>query len=92
MKFYIYKIINKINGKCYIGKHKTFEGETFRAYMGSGVALVEAQRKYGLENKKEKIKKMKRVKGKSHFYNNGVINVIDQSCPVGFKPGRIKNW
>lgn len=35
---------------------------------------------------------MKRVKGKSHFYNNGVINVIDQSCPVGFKPGRIKNW
>lgn len=50
MKFYIYKIINKINGKCYIGKHKTFEGETFRAYMGSGVALVEAQRKYGIEN------------------------------------------
>ena len=44
------------------------------------------------ENKKENIKKMKRVKGKSHFYNNGVINVIDQSCPVGFKPGRIKNW
>lgn len=50
MKFYIYKITNKINGKCYIGKHKTFKGETLRNYMGSGIALVEAQRKYGIEN------------------------------------------
>lgn len=50
MKFYIYKIINKLNGKCYVGKHKTFDGETFRAYMGSGIALVEAQRKYGIAN------------------------------------------
>lgn len=50
MKFYIYKIINKLNGKCYVGKHKTFDGEPFRAYMGSGVAIVEAQRKYWIDN------------------------------------------
>jgi hypothetical protein len=42
----IYKIINKINGKWYIGKTNGKDP----TYMGSGKLLKQAQGKYGLEN------------------------------------------
>ena len=42
----IYKIINKINGRWYIGKHNGKDPN----YMGSGKLLKQAQNKYGLEN------------------------------------------
>lgn len=52
MAFYqIYKITNTINGKIYVGQHKLPpNGECPRAYMGSGIAICGAQRKYGIEN------------------------------------------
>ena len=43
---YIYKIINKINSKWYIGKHNGNDP----AYMGSGKLLKQAYLKYGKEN------------------------------------------
>lgn len=43
---YIYKIINKINGKWYIGKHNGSDPN----YMGSGKLLKQAYKKYGQEN------------------------------------------
>ena len=43
---YIYKIINRINGKWYIGKHNGSDPN----YMGSGKILKQAYKKYGLEN------------------------------------------
>ena len=45
---YIYKITNKINGKIYIGKHST--DNLNDGYMGSGVVLRQAIKKYGVEN------------------------------------------
>lgn len=45
---YVYKITNTINGKIYIGKHSTDDLED--GYMGSGVVLKQAYKKYGLEN------------------------------------------
>ena len=51
MKYYIYKIINKLNGKAYIGQHKIPKyKEDFRRYMGKGIAIREAIKKYGKEN------------------------------------------
>ena len=48
-KFYlIYQITNTINGKIYIGKHKTDQLDD--EYMGSGTYLQRAKEKYGLEN------------------------------------------
>ena len=47
MKYTIYQITNKLNGKIYIGKHQTENIED--GYFGSGVALKEAIKKYGKE-------------------------------------------
>ena len=45
---YIYRITNKVNGKTYIGQHKsvTFDDD----YMGSGKLLKLAYKKHGMEN------------------------------------------
>lgn len=44
----VYKITNIINGKTYIGVHKTQNPND--SYMGSGIAIVSAIRKYGKQN------------------------------------------
>lgn len=48
MRFTIYKITNKLNGKIYIGKHQTENAND--QYYGSGKAIRDAIRKYGKEN------------------------------------------
>lgn len=48
MNFIVYKITNTINGKIYIGCHKTTDPDD--DYMGSGKYLRRAIDKYGVEN------------------------------------------
>ena len=48
MYYTIYKISNKIDGKIYIGSHKTKSLDD--SYMGSGKYLKYAQDKHGMEN------------------------------------------
>ena len=48
---YIYLILNKVNGKTYVGKHKSSKRWFEDNYMGSGTsALKPAKEKYGIEN------------------------------------------
>lgn len=52
MKGYIYMIINKVNNKKYIGKRKWSCINTISEdkYMGSGIVLKQAIKKYGIDN------------------------------------------
>lgn len=45
----VYKTTNLINGNYYIGVHKSFIQE-FDGYLGSGIGLKRAIKKYGTEN------------------------------------------
>lgn len=56
MKRFVYKTTNLINGKIYIGQHTTENIDD--GYLGSGVILQKAFKKYGKENFKREVLKM----------------------------------
>lgn len=53
MYYTIYKITNQIDGKLYIGSHKTKDLND--GYMGSGKYLLRAQEKYGIKNFRKEV-------------------------------------
>lgn len=48
MHYYLYQVTNNLNGKIYVGVHKT--EDTGDDYMGSGKVICSAIKKYGIDN------------------------------------------
>ena len=48
--YYIYLIVNSVNGKTYVGQRKSSKEWYEDKYMGSGKHLKSAIKKYGIEN------------------------------------------
>ena len=48
--YYIYLILNKVNGKTYVGQRKSSKEWNNDSYMGSGKLLKLAKKKHGIEN------------------------------------------
>lgn len=55
MYFYVYQITNLINGKIYVGKHKSAKNPFENGYYGSGKQITAAIKKYGIENFKKEV-------------------------------------
>lgn len=66
MFYILYKTTNKINGKYYIGIHRTYNIDD--GYMGSGKLLRSAIKKYGIENFEREVIK----------YCNSLEELIDE--------------
>ena len=72
MYFYLYKITNNLNGKIYIGVHKTSDLED--GYMGSGVYLNRAIRKHGPANFTKEILQFFTNEEKMYLTESIVVN------------------
>ena len=72
MIIYFYKIVNIINGKFYCGIHSTKNIED--GYMGSGVAIKRAIKKYGAENFSKEIIKYFDNTDDAYEYEKNIVN------------------
>lgn len=55
MYYYVYQIINLVNGKIYVGKHKSAKAPHENGYYGSGKQITAAIKKYGVDNFKKEV-------------------------------------
>lgn len=88
MQYYIYKITNMVNGKCYIGQHKVpKQPESLRRYLGGGIAIRDAIKKYGKDAFKKEIVEYIDDDEKHHMVSEREIYYIkffNTLCPNGY--------
>jgi hypothetical protein len=90
MKFYtIYKIINKTNGKYYIGKHIT--NNLNDNYMGSGKLIKKSIEKYGIENFEKQIIEIYDNEHDMNIAESLLINLTDKNS-YNLQPGGKGSW
>ena len=80
--YYTYLILNKINGKGYIGAHGTNDYEDH--YLGSGLLILKAIEKYGHENFIRIILKRKESFQEAHLLESLYIKQFDTLQPNGY--------
>lgn len=86
---YFYKITNLINNHFYYGVHNTKNLDD--GYIGSGVRLQIAYKKYGIENFKKEILKYFDTKEEAFEYEAEVVNetlINDNNCYNIVKGGK----
>lgn len=72
MFYYLYQIINNINGKIYVGVHKTKNMDD--GYMGSGKNITAAIKKHGIENFTKTILKTFDTQESMFAYESHIVN------------------
>lgn len=80
MYFYVYKITNLINGKIYVGVHRSNKLEN--NYMGSGKLIKRAISKYGVENFSKEILKVFSSYQEAEQYEAAIVDrefVLDEN-------------
>ena len=89
MLYLIYKITNKLNGKYYIGCHKT-EDEA-DGYMGSGKLISKAIGKHGLDNFTKEI--IERCGSETEmFQREAELVIIDREKTYNLQSGGRGGW
>jgi len=82
MYFYTYIITNLINGKQYIGDHSTDNLDD--GYMGSGVLIKKALKKYGRKNFKKEIFEFFNAKDEAYYAQKPLIENYKTLSPKGY--------
>ena len=90
-KYLIYKTINKINKKFYIGAHETDNEND--SYLGSGIVLNKAIEKYGKEAFKKEILSVCSSREEMYEQEQKIIaeHINNPSC-YNIKTGGIGGW
>lgn len=77
MYYTIYKVTNNINGKFYIGKHQTKNLQD--NYLGSGIAIKQAIRKYGRKNFTKEILYIFNTENEMNLKEKEIVLLSEQS-------------
>jgi hypothetical protein len=80
--YYVYLITNKINGKQYIGDHSTSNEDD--NYLGSGIYLKKALKKYGKNNFKKEVLQYFDSKKDAFDAQEKYINQFNTLIPNGY--------
>lgn len=87
LTYTLYKTTNNINGKWYIGVHRTDDPDD--RYLGSGQAILDAIKKYGRKNFSKKILASFDDRELAYFVESHYVTdkeVADPSC-YNLRPG-----
>lgn len=88
--FTVYKITNLINNKHYIGVHKTDNPED--GYMGSGVAIKAAIKKYGKDNFQKDILLITEEKEQAYLFEREQTKDFRRNNTYNMKLGGVGGW
>jgi group I intron endonuclease len=87
----VYKIINTINDKFYIGVHKTTNA--YDSYMGSGKLIKAAIAKYGVDNFNKEVLFITHSSEEAYEKERSLLQeVLNTDHCYNLKPGGLGGW